>query len=85
MPKAISLFSPVNRNLLKNNFPKIFISGVWQEHIQNNTSVRGMLNQRGIVPENLPSAEDIKKVERKVKSTEKQLAKGCGKLPTKNK
>lgn len=60
-------------------------SQITQEHIQNNTSVRGMLNQRGIVPENLPPAEDIKKVERKVKSTEKQLAKGCGKLPTKNK
>ncbi len=36
------------------------------EHIQNNRSVRGMLGQRGIKPENLPPAEDIKKVERKV-------------------
>lgn len=60
-------------------------SQIAQEHIQNNTSVRGMLNQRGIVPENLPPAEDIKKIERKVKSTERQLAKGSGKLPAKDK
>lgn len=31
------------------------------EHIANNTAVRDMLVQRGIVPENLPAAEDIKK------------------------
>ena len=33
------------------------------EHVQNNRSVRGMLGQRGIRPESLPPAEDIKKVE----------------------
>jgi DNA-damage-inducible protein D len=33
------------------------------EHVQNNRSVRGMLGQRGIKPEELPPAEDIKKVE----------------------
>ena len=31
------------------------------EHVQNNRSVRGMLGQRGIKPESLPPAEDIKK------------------------
>lgn len=45
------------------------------EHIQNNASVRQMLSQRGIRPETLPPAEDIKKVERRVKSEEKELAK----------
>lgn len=35
------------------------------EHVQNNVSVRQMLGQRGIKPENLPPAEDIKKVERR--------------------
>lgn len=34
-----------------------------------------MLGERGIKPENLPPAEDIKKVERRVKSNEKKLAK----------
>ena len=38
------------------------------EHVQNNTSVREMLGQRGIRPEELPPAEDIKKLERRVKS-----------------
>lgn len=53
------------------------------EHVQNNTSVRGMLTQRGIRPENLPPAEDIKKLERRVKTEEKKLAIHSGKLPKK--
>ena len=51
------------------------------EHVQNNLSVREMLGQRGIKPENLPPAEDIKKLERQVKSQEKKLATQSGKLP----
>ena len=51
------------------------------EHVQNNRSVRDMLGQRGIQPENLPPAEDIKKLERRVKSQEKKLAAQSGKLP----
>jgi len=54
---------------------------ITREHVQNNTSVRGMLQQRGIVPEKLPPSEDIKKLERRVKSDEKKLAKISGKLP----
>lgn len=52
------------------------------EHIQNNLSVREMLGKRGIQPENLPPAEDIKKLERRVKSQEKKIAAQSGKLPT---
>ena len=48
---------------------------ITNEHIQNNTAVRGMLGQRGIKPEELPPAEDIKKLERRVKSADKKLAK----------
>lgn len=51
------------------------------EHVQNNRSVRDMLGQRGIKPEDLPPAEDIKKLERRVKSQEKKLASQSGKLP----
>lgn len=40
-----------------------------QEHVENNTSVRGSLIDRGIVPENLPPAEDTKKLERRVRQT----------------
>ena len=54
------------------------------EHIQNNRSVRGMLGQRGIKPENLPPAEDIKKVERKVAKDEKLMQKDSRKLPKEN-
>jgi len=35
-------------------------------------AVRKMLINRGIVPENLSGAEDIKKVERRVKNDEKK-------------
>ena len=40
-----------------------------------------MLGTRGIKPEELPPSEDIKKLERRVKSKEKKLAKESGKLP----
>jgi len=53
------------------------------EHIQNNRSVRGMLGQRGIKPEELPPAEDIKKVERRVAKDEKTMQKETSKLPKK--
>lgn len=53
------------------------------EHIQNNLSVRDMLGKRGIQPENLPPAEDIKKVERRVAKEEKTLEKSTKKLPKK--
>ena len=56
---------------------------ITQEHIQNNTTVREMLGQRGIRPEDLPPSEDIKKLERRVKSQEKKIAAQSGKLPYK--
>lgn len=54
---------------------------ITQEHLQNNKSVRQMLGQRGIKPEELPVAEDIKKVERRVASNEKKIEKATQKLP----
>ncbi|MEG1788830.1 MAG: DNA damage-inducible protein D [Kiritimatiellia bacterium] len=47
---------------------------ITKEHVANNNSVRGMLKQRNIRPEELPPAEDIKKLERHVKKDEKHLA-----------
>ena len=49
-------------------------SAITVEHVENNTSVRDMLGQRGIKPEDLPASEDIKKLERRVKREEKKLA-----------
>ena len=46
---------------------------ITEEHVQNNTGVRNMLGDRGIKPEELPPEEDIKKLERRIKSDEKRL------------
>ena len=54
---------------------------ITREHIQNNQSVRDMLGQRGIKPEELPPAEDIKKLERKVARDEKKIERASRKLP----
>ena len=48
---------------------------ITDEHIDNNLSVRNMLNKRGIKPENLKPAEDLKKLERRVKSENKKIVK----------
>lgn len=56
-------------------------NAITNEHIQNNVSVRDMLSQRGIKPEQLPPEEDIKKLERRVKTEEKKLEKQSGRLP----
>ena len=47
--------------------------GIEAEHIDNNSAVRNMLLDRGIRPETLPPAEDVKKVERRLKAEEKKL------------
>lgn len=46
-----------------------------REHVDNNKAVRKMLRDRGIVPEELPPAEDVKKIERKLKAEEKTILK----------
>lgn len=53
---------------------------ITDEHVDNNLSVRNMLNKRGIKPENLKPAEDLKKLERRVKSESKKIA-DSNKLP----
>ena len=44
-----------------------------QEHIDNNTAVRDMLVGRGIYPEQLPPAEDVKKVERRLTKEDQKV------------
>ncbi len=53
---------------------------ITKEHIKNNAGVRKLLKDRGIIPENLPAEEDIKKVERRLKSDDKKLLKETKKL-----
>lgn len=63
---------------------------ITNEHVKNNKDVRDLLKGRGIVPEDLPAAEDCKKVERRLnsetknlpKKTEKLKGKGDPELPT---
>jgi len=44
-----------------------------REHIKNNRDVRKLLQKRRILPEELPAAEDIKKVERRLSMEAKKL------------
>lgn len=46
-----------------------------REHVTNNEAVRQTLLSRGIRPESLPPAEDLKKVERRLASDEKKALK----------
>jgi len=47
--------------------------GITGEHVKNNREVRRLLVDRGIVPERLPKAEDVKKVQRRLVSQQKKL------------
>lgn len=51
-----------------------------REHVTNNAAVRHTLLSRGIRPEILPAAEDVKKVERRLSSDEKKALKNPDKL-----
>lgn len=53
---------------------------IGREHIENNTAVRKMLQERGVKPENLPALEDVKKVQRRLESEEKKVSKTTEKL-----
>lgn len=58
---------------------------ITKEHIENNLAVRKMLHDRGVKPEQLPPAEDVKKVERRLESEEKKILKEVKKIQEKNK
>ena len=47
---------------------------ITNEHVKNNTDVRALLGKSGIKPEELPAEEDIKKLERRVKTADKAIA-----------
>ncbi len=59
----------VNKNDLKGE------EKITEEHVQNNQDARALLGKSGIKPEELPIEEDIKKLERKIKSLDKNIAK----------
>lgn len=47
-------------------------NAITTEHVQNNTGIRQMLGERGIKPEELPAAEDIKKLERRNRTQDRK-------------
>jgi DNA-damage-inducible protein D len=53
---------------------------ITSEHLKNNKGVRDLLLKRGIIPEELEAEEDIKKVERRLKSEDKKRLKDIQKL-----
>jgi len=57
-------------------------SAISNEHITNNQAVRKTLLERGIRPETLPVAEDVKKVERRLASEAKKSLKNPDALPS---
>lgn len=61
-------------NVRKNEFLQT-IREISNEHIKNNRGIRKLLRERGIIPEELPPEEDIKKLRRRVSSEDKKLIK----------
>lgn len=47
-------------------------TSIQNEHVDNNLAVRKILHERGVQPEQLPAAEDVKKVDRRIKADEKK-------------
>ena len=58
---------------------------ITNEHVKNNADVRTLLGKSGIKPEQLPAEEDIKKLERRVKAGDKNIAKKKLNPPKKDK
>jgi DNA-damage-inducible protein D len=69
----ITVFNTKEHQLITEN-------AITDEHIKNNQGVRDILLKRGIKPENLRGKENIKKLERRLKSMDKKIAKNPDKL-----
>lgn len=69
-------------NLKKDGSAKS-IDGISLDHEQNNRDVRKLLLQKRIKPEDLPAEEDVKKLQRKLKSSDKLIVKNTKKLKIK--
>ena len=70
----ITVFNVKKKELLQK------IREISAEHIKNNKGVRKLLKERGIIPEELPPEEDIKKLRHRVSSEDKKLLKDIKKF-----
>lgn len=48
---------------------------ITNEHVKNNTDIRSLLGKSGIRPEQLPPEEDIKKLQRRINTADKEIVK----------
>lgn len=78
--KAKELATEVTNFNIKRNPALTKEAPITDEHVRNNQHVREMLGKSGIHPEDLPPAEDVKKLERKLKLSGKTLPKSAKKL-----
>ena len=74
--KAKDFANEITNFTLKRDIHVRSEDAITNEHVKNNKDTRDLLVKRGIVPENLPPEEDIKKVERRLKSEDKKFLKG---------
>ncbi|MFA7662681.1 MAG: DNA damage-inducible protein D, partial [Patescibacteria group bacterium] len=70
----ITIFNLKKDTIVKN------LTNIISEHEQNNRDVRQLLIQKEIIPENLPAEEDVKKIQRKLRSDSKLIIKSTKKL-----
>jgi DNA-damage-inducible protein D len=53
---------------------------ITDEHVDNNTAIRKMLIERGVRPEDLPPAEDVDKIRRRLAGDERRVLKDMKKI-----
>lgn len=78
--KAKDLANEITNHNMRQNQSLQGEMPITSEHVKNNQNMRDMLVKSGIYPEVLPAEEDIKKVERRVKSEAKKLSKGTKRI-----
>ena len=78
--KAKDLANEITNHNVKQNSSLKGETIITHEHVKNNRNMREMLGKSGIYPEALPAEEDLKKLERRLKSEGKKLPKTVKKL-----
>ncbi len=78
--KAKDLANEITSHNLKKDKSLRGEEPITHEHVRTNKNMRDMLAKSGIRPEHLPPEEDLKKIERKLKSEDKKLPKAVKKL-----
>ena len=78
--KAKDLANEITNHNVKKDMSMSGEPIITNEHVKNNENMREMLKKSGIYPESLPPEEDIKKLQSRMRSADKKLAKSVKKL-----